>query len=235
MTATTIRLLTIDLDDTLWPCAPVIRAAEDAVLAWLAAVAPRLAAAHDHESLRRHRRALMARHPHLAHDLSWVRRAALAELLDEFGYPADLANDGMVVFSEYRNKVEPYEDVAPALHALAMQYRLVSMTNGNADVARSPLVGLFHHSLTAAEAGAAKPHPAIFRRALEWAGVRAEQALHVGDDPELDVAAARRCGMAAVWVNRGHRAWPAALEPPALTVTDLHQLRHWLARGKGAL
>lgn len=235
MTTTTIRLLTIDLDDTLWPCAPVIRAAEDAVLSWLAETAPRLAAAHDHESLRQHRRTLMARHPDLAHDLSWVRRAALAELLEAFGYPPGLAEEGFALFCEHRNRVEPYPDVAPALRALATQYRLVSMTNGNADVARSPLAGLFDYSLTAVEAGAAKPHPAIFHRALEWAGVQAEETLHVGDDPELDVAAARRCGIATVWVNRGQRTWPAGLEPPSLTVTDLHQLRHWLASGAGAL
>lgn len=232
---TRYRLLTIDLDDTLWPCAPVIRAAEEALFGWLTQAAPRLAARHTLESLREHRRALMAARPELAHDLSRVRRTALAELLADFDYPAHLADEGVALFCEHRNRVEPYADVVPALAALAGRYRLVAVTNGNADVARSPLRGLFHHSVTAAMAGAAKPDPAMFHLALAWAGVPAEQGLHVGDDPYLDVAAARSCGLAAVWVNRAGRPWPDDLAPPQRVVRDLAELERWLTETDHAL
>jgi putative hydrolase of the HAD superfamily len=48
--------------------------------------------------------------------------------------------------------------------------------------------------VTSAEAGAAKPDPAIFRLALERLRVRADRALHVGDEP-LDEEGARAAGM----------------------------------------
>jgi HAD superfamily hydrolase (TIGR01509 family) len=48
--------------------------------------------------------------------------------------------------------------------------------------------------VTSAEAGAPKPSPDIFRRALELLRVRPERALHVGDDP-ADEAGARAAGM----------------------------------------
>lgn len=48
--------------------------------------------------------------------------------------------------------------------------------------------------VTSAEAGAAKPDPAIFRLALERLGVRPERALHVGDSAE-DEQGARAAGM----------------------------------------
>lgn len=224
----TYRLLTIDLDDTLWPCAPVIEAAEAALHAWLTRAAPRLVAVHDPASLSRHRRALMAAHPARAHDLSWVRHQSLVELLVDFGYDPALADQGLALFLEHRQQVVPFADVVPALEVLAESCRLVSITNGNADVTRSPLRDLFDLSLTAAAVGAAKPDPAMFHRALDWAGVSADQALHIGDDPYLDVAAARDLGFATVWVNRSGQAWPAALAPPSRIVGDLGELVPWL-------
>jgi putative hydrolase of the HAD superfamily len=44
--------------------------------------------------------------------------------------------------------------------------------------------------VTSAEAGAAKPDPAIFRLALERLGVEPGRALHVGDAPEAEPGAA---------------------------------------------
>jgi putative hydrolase of the HAD superfamily len=223
-----IELITVDLDDTVWPCLETIRRAEEALYAWLAGRAPRLTEAHDAVSLREHRRALVQANPAIAHDVTAVRRHSLAGLLTAFGYAPELAQDALEVFLEHRNRVEPYPEVAPVLRALAGRYRLASVTNGNSDVARTPLRGLFDLSLTASEVGAAKPDPALFRAALDWAGVAPGRALHLGDHPHLDVEAARALGMRAVWVNRDGRRWPEELEPPAAEMADLHALEAWL-------
>lgn len=59
-----------------------------------------------------------------------------------------------------------------------------------------------------------KPDPEIFLRALELAGVRADEALHAGDDLEKDVLGARRVGIRAVLVDhagdRAHLSYPRA-------------------------
>jgi len=222
------ELLTIDLDDTLWPCAPTIRRAEEGLYAWLERVAPRLTDAYDVDLLRHHRRELMTSRPEIAHDITAVRRQSLWDLLSAYGYDGALADDAVALFLEHRNLVEPYADVIPALLALGAEHQLVSVTNGNADVACTPLHGLFDLSLTAADVGAQKPDPALFLGALRWSGARPRLALHLGDDPYRDVEAARRVGMEAVWVNRGGGSWPDELEPPAAEVADLVQLRQWL-------
>ena len=67
-------------------------------------------------------------------------------------------------------------------------------------------------------------------RALAASDASAGQAVHVGDGPVRDIAAAREVGMATVWVNRAGREWPPELAPPDLTVGDLYELRDWLAR-----
>jgi putative hydrolase of the HAD superfamily len=57
--------------------------------------------------------------------------------------------------------------------------------------------------VTSAELGAAKPDPALFRRALEVAGgVPAAAALHAGDDPVADVEGAQAAGITPVLVAR---------------------------------
>lgn len=226
--STRYRLITIDLDDTVWPCAPVIRLAEEAVQAWLAERVPRVLDRHDAAAMRHHRLALAKARPEIAHDLTTVRRDSLRELLGACGYDPAGADEAMALFLDYRNRVEPFAEVADVLRDLAADYRLVSVTNGNSEVARTPLAGLFHHSLTAAMAGAQKPDPALFLRALEWAGAAPAEAVHVGDDPWLDVGAARRLGMSAVWVNRDGRNWPRELPPPAAAVADLTMLKAWL-------
>ncbi|WP_133511504.1 HAD family hydrolase [Candidatus Thiosymbion oneisti] len=229
------RLLTIDLDDTLWPCAPTIERAEAVLYAWLERTAPRLTEVYDQEAMRRHRRVLMMSRPEIAHDLTAVRRHSLRGLLSAYGYDMALADAAVALFLEHRNRVIPYADVLPALQALGAEYPLVSVTNGNAEVARTPLRGLFGRSLTAADVGARKPAPNLFLGALQWGRVPPERALHLGDDPYRDVEAARRLGMAAVWINRGDTPWPHELKPPAGEVADLGQLRCWLEDRQRAL
>lgn len=221
---TAFRLLTIDLDDTVWPCAPVIRKAEEVLYRWLVRRAPRLAENTDPAALREHRKRLMSRRRDIAHDLTALRLVSLQTLLGEFGYPQELALEGLKTFLKARNQVDPYPDVAPVLAGLAHRCHLVSLTNGNADVERTPLRGHFHLALNAAEVGAAKPSPRMFQRAMDIYGTRAEQAAHVGDDPWLDVEAARQAGMYTVWINRRGAAWPTELPAPELELSDFHGL-----------
>ncbi|MBK1720808.1 HAD family hydrolase [Thiocystis violacea] len=223
-----IRLITLDLDDTLWPCQPVIQAAKEALHAWLRERAPRLTDAHDIASMRLHRQGIMKREPEIAHDLGRVRHHALVELLERFDYDRALADQALALFIEHRCRVEPYADVLPALRVLSTRYRLVSLTNGNSNIEVTPLNGLFKHSLSAADVGAAKPDPAMFAQALALTDCQPNECLHLGDDPWMDVDAARRAGLHAAWINRTDRDWPQALQRPTLTIKTLDALVDWL-------
>lgn len=233
-----LQLITIDLDETVWPCAPVIQAAEAAHYAWLAAAAPRLAERHTVDSLRARRRDLMGKRPELAHDVTALRQAALSSLLMELEYSeqaaAELTQGAMAAFREARNQVQPYPDVVPVLTRLRRHCRLVAVTNGNAEVQHTPLRDAFDRCITAAEAGACKPEPAIFELAMGWADATPAQTLHIGDDPALDIEAARTLGLAAVWVNRGSQSWPPELQPPIYEVAEMSALEAWLGLGEPA-
>ena len=50
--------------------------------------------------------------------------------------------------------------------------------------------------------GTIKPHPAIFAAALELAGIQADEALHVGDTADEDVAGAQAAGIRPLLIDR---------------------------------
>lgn len=194
-----VRAITLDLDDTLWPVLPVLAAASKAMVDWLSSRAPRsaaiLAAGYDLQALKR-------QYPLHAHDMSWLRIRKLHDVLAAEGEDIALAASAFEVFHEARQRVEPYDDAMEVLEIWSRHYRLAAVSNGNADVFRTALGKYFDVALGASTFGAAKPDPRIFHAACEKLGVPPAEVLHVGDDLELDVLAARRAGLQSAWLCR---------------------------------
>jgi len=82
------------------------------------------------------------------------------------------------------------------------------------------------------ELGICKPDPDIFRRALKGFGVRPEEAIHVGDRIDLDLAGARAAGIAAVHL-RPHGALEAPDGAADHVIPSLHHLPSVLDLRKG--
>jgi FMN hydrolase / 5-amino-6-(5-phospho-D-ribitylamino)uracil phosphatase len=217
-----IRAIAFDLDNTLWDVEPVLERAEQCLAAWLQQHCPRLTLSR--EQMRAAREELARREPHNAHDVSYLRVTALAVHARECGYDERVAAEAFEVFLAARNVVEIFPDVAPALARLRLRYALASLSNGNADLARIGLGHIFTVSLNARQIGAAKPHPRCFERLVQELGLDPGAIAYVGDDPQLDVAAARAAGLRTVWMNRRALAWPQELLPADLTVRDCAQL-----------
>ena len=72
------------------------------------------------------------------------------------------------------------------------------------------------------ECGIRKPDPEIFRLTLRQIGVAPEDAVHVGDDPILDVEGARAAGMAVIQLAPGGRA-TAPVKPDAV-ISELREV-----------
>jgi putative hydrolase of the HAD superfamily len=233
MTARTpLKAILFDLDDTLWPIAPVIAQAEVTLHAWLAQHAPRVAQQFTIDELRARRMALLAERPELHVDLASLRRAGLQAAFAELGEDERHLDGAMRHFSAARNAVQLYDDVLPGLLKLKERLVLGTITNGNADL---EVVGMAHHfkvSLAAAHFGSAKPDPAIFLEACRVLNVPPSAAVYVGDDLKLDVEGAQRAGLQAVWMNRRGSAALAEAEahgiaPDAVCAT-FDELLDWL-------
>ncbi len=72
------------------------------------------------------------------------------------------------------------------------------------------------------ECGIRKPDPEIFRMTLERIGVAPEEAVHVGDDPVLDVEGAKAAGMRVIQMAIEGSELPA--EEPDAVITRLAEL-----------
>ena len=210
----TIELITFDLDDTLWDTAPVIVSAEAVLREWLVANAPKVGAL-DVEAFQAVRQQVLSDEPQLRHRISALRRRILFHALNDAGYvnAAALADDAFEVFIEARHALDVFPQAEPTLIALARDYSLGVVTNGNADVRR---IGLGHHFkfvLCAEDIGIAKPDARLFHEALLRGGVAAGAAVHVGDHPGDDIAGAQKAGLRAVWFNPGGKHWDGDKAP----------------------
>ncbi|HSC82636.1 MAG TPA: HAD family hydrolase [Pseudomonas sp.] len=229
-----LRLITFDLDDTLWDVAPVMHGAEAALRDWLAVHAPRLGPV-PIEHLWAIRSRLMDADPGLKHRLSELRRRILFHALEDAGYATnqagELAELGFQVFLGARHQVELFPEVHPTLEQLAEHFILGVITNGNADVRRLGLADYFQFALCAEELGIGKPDPHPFRTALQHAGVAAEQAVHIGDHPSDDIAGARAAGLRAIWFNPQGKVWEGE-QPPDAQIRSLAELPALLHGGR---
>lgn len=197
-----VRALTFDLDDTLWPFAPVAARIRAAMTGWLEAHAPATAARFDPESAREVIEAVGRERPDLAADVGGIRREAVRRMLAAAGDDPNRAEEAFGVVYEARQHVDLYPDVEPALDRLAARVPLVAVTNGNADLERCGVAHWFSGYLAAAEFGIAKPDPRIFHAACDGLELPPEDVLHVGDHLEADVRGALAAGLGAAWVHR---------------------------------
>lgn len=197
-----LQAITLDLDDTLWPVKPALIHAEQVLSDWLAEHAPATAGWLTPENRRGVREALLAEHPQRAHDVSFVRSELLRRSLRAAGEDPALAEPAFEVFLAARQRVTLYADVVPVLQRWSQRYRLVAVSNGNADVERIGIGRFFSASVSAHALGVAKPDPRIYLEACRLADAAPAEVLHVGDDLHLDVRAAREAGLQAAWLRR---------------------------------
>lgn len=221
-----IRLLTFDLDDTLWSVKPVIVAADNTLRAWLAQHATRLEQLTP-ERLQQLRRDVVEQQPELDRRVSELRYQVLLRALLQSGYAQpeaqETAEQAFQIFLTARQNVELFADVRPTLEQLRCDYMLGALSNGNADVRRVGLGEYFSFALNADILGVAKPEPQVFLAALARAQVPAAQSIHIGDHPQDDIFGAQQVGMRTIWFNPEQKAWTGEREPDA-QISQISQL-----------
>jgi putative hydrolase of the HAD superfamily len=152
----------------------------------------------------------LERHPELDHDDEvWV--LFTEQIIRGMGGNTDRAYECAVEMTQawgHAHNFQIFEDVLPVLAELrahGLKIGLVSNTGRDLDVF------VKHHGLdvdavvTSGVHGKTKPHPTIFRAALDRLGVAPTDAVMVGDSVEDDVDGARAVGMRALLLDRENR------------------------------
>ncbi|MCD7098004.1 HAD-IA family hydrolase [Stenotrophomonas sp. MMGLT7] len=223
-----VRAITLDLDDTLWPFAPIGERIDNVLHDWLQQHSPRTAELFPIAAMHRLRAQVFEHNPHLAYDLGAIRRLTLQQALAASGADTALVEPAYEVFYAERNRVECYPDALGALARIAARVPVAALTNGNADLQRIGLERHFVFQLGAREHGAAKPEASIFHAACARLQLPPSQVLHVGDHIEMDVVGAMQAGLRGCWINRERQHWTHPQLQPDLHFDTLAGLADWL-------
>ena len=109
---------------------------------------------------------------------------------------------------------ELYPDVPGVLEQLQPRFQLAVISNFDGRLRlileHLGISKFFRHIFLSSELGADKPDPEIFRRALKFMDLTANEVLHVGDDPDRDWEAASAAGLLVF-----------QLDPPRNSLRDL--------------
>ncbi|HWP84727.1 MAG TPA: haloacid dehalogenase type II [Terriglobia bacterium] len=151
--------------------------------------------------------------------------SSFRQVVEEFGYWAPgYAGEA---FLESVARWAPFPDVNPALRRLAQRYRLAIISN----IDRRLLGGTIRHFpvrfdalITAEDARAYKPDPAIFRLALERMACPPQEVAHVAFGVHYDLRPAQELGVRVIYLNRDARV-PAGIPVEA----EIHSLEALLS------
>ena len=229
-----IRLIALDLDDTLWDVEATIGAAEQSLRQWMSDHTPDALSIYGSNQVVEIRNEVLNAFPEKRHDLSLLRTEVLYRSMLRSGIKdvesRALAKQAFSVFFQARNNVAFFPGAQDVLAVLAKQYSLFAVTNGNASIQAVGIGEYFIGAVSSADVGVKKPDPRIFQHVLAQAGCSAEEAVHVGDNLLDDIAGAHSSNLRSVWVNhRGHNRRPEDATPSA-EIADLRQLPEAVAR-----
>jgi 2-haloacid dehalogenase len=156
--------------------------------------------------------------------LETARRAFVYTLaLNEIAATAEEVRDFMAAWQE----LSPFPDVLPALQRLQGRYRLVVLSNGEPQylehLARQRVKWDFDALISVSDAGAFKPHPAVYRRAAGILGLEVGECLMVSSN-SFDVMGGRACGFRGAYVNRYRLPYEDTPYRADVTVADFREL-----------
>ena len=136
----------------------------------------------------------------------------------------------VMYMSDKQPKTVLFDDVIPALDALRKRSLTIGILSNVQrdssklldDLGLTPYIDVL---MTSREANADKPEPAIFLAALERANVDAAEAIHVGDQYNVDVAGAKRVNIRPLLLDR-YNYYGYITDCPR--ISSLHQVVDYL-------
>ncbi len=228
-----VKVVSFDLDDTLWPLEQVILDAEQKQYDWIKSKASNITDELDKQQLANKRSEFLKLNPQLQGDVTAMRKHSLAALFSEYGYDEEavenMVEDVFDVFYQARSQVTLFDDALQCLQDLRKDYRLAAITNGNADLKIAGIHHLFDDIRCATLQSPPKPATHMFHACAAELDVNPIEILHVGDNIETDVGGGQAAGTLTAWYNPEGLSWPAGLTAATVQLKTLAELPQMLA------
>jgi putative hydrolase of the HAD superfamily len=193
-------VLLFDLDDTLYEERDYVLSGFDAATRHLADLLPTVSS----KALR----------DAMAEELERNARGRIFDrVMDRFGLTPEADTVAAVVecYRTHFPKIELYPGVANLLSRLTTRYELAIVTDGLSVMQRNKVAALrlekwVKFVVYCSDIHAPKPHPAGYHAALQLCNAKVEQAIVIGNNPNLDMAAAKAIGARSIRVRTGRFA-----------------------------
>ena len=132
----TIKMITFDLDDTLWNNRPTIMNAEFETRKWIEDKVGNVEWG-DFDSFLKLREVLIKEDESIKWDISKLRKEIFKKKLlhiEPESFRNEIVDEAFTIFINKRHEIELYDGVEETLKDLSKKYILGVLTNGNADI-----------------------------------------------------------------------------------------------------
>lgn len=202
-----IKLVSFDVDDTLWDFMHMMHAGLDTILAEIVALGDGYAHL-TRDAFSERYMALVPDYDPATAPWNELRRRLLQTVLTEGGHPdaEEYSHDLVARYLDaWRANLRFFPGARETLAALQERYTLAWSTNGDHGPELGALTEYFDVIAMPATTGVAKPDAAFLHYVAEQADVPPAAMMHVGDSLRSDVVGAQNVGAVAVWFNPARR------------------------------
>ena len=204
-----IKVLSFDLDNTLYDCQSVIDAAEIWFSQYLCKEFGLGGQYQSYEFWKRVKDECLVDDPKLVDDVTMLRAVSLVKAFEYLKMPLQggitEALKLVDIFIHKRSQGKVSKEVFDLLDKLYQKYPLISVSNGNLDTNEINITSYFKYDIRPnMHSLRRKPFEDMFKEACQKMKVQPDEVLHIGDDPLTDVYGAVQARCKCVWLRGGY-------------------------------
>lgn len=189
-----IKVISFDLDNTLYDNSPVIARAEIKSQEYLALEFEKQNKNYDVNIFKEIRQTFFESNDIAFDNLTHLREECLRRICSALQNSESIVQQATEIFINLRQQASIPKEITAMLKNLSERYTLVSITNGNCDASNLAVGEYFDKNYSPQQGHRAKPHIAMYQKVLDDFQIDAEQLLHVGDEVKSDGLGAKNIG-----------------------------------------
>ena len=204
-----IKILSFDLDNTIYDCQSVLTKAENWFTDYLCDTFELGGKCREYRFWKDIKSEVLKADPSLSDDVTYLRAVSLVEAFKRLRMPLaggiKQAQELVELFIAKRSAGVIDDKVLKLLTDLHAKYPMFAISNGNLDKRVLKIDSFFERDYRP-QIGTfrAKPHEDLFVQCARDNHVKIDEILHIGDDPLTDVCGAVNAGCRCAWVYRGY-------------------------------
>lgn len=186
-----IKVISFDLDDTLWDNSGVVEKANKKLFEFLSQQEPLIGKHYSVEALEAINQSFIDLENPNYDNMTVLRKAVIKKVLEDIGGDLSLVNPAFSIFYHWRNKISIDSTIVKWLSDLKARYKIFAVSNGNSNLSILNLRSCFQEHYIAGIHGRAKPSPEMLKKISFDYQVQSNQIVHIGDSQETDVMSAK--------------------------------------------